>query len=205
MTFLPDAGRRRTLARLASLLIGAAALSACSPEKLQFKSIDITGADYAQNFSLTDHNGQLRTLQDFKGKVVVVFFGFTQCPDVCPTSMAELADVKRKLGADGARLQGLFITLDPERDTQELLKAYMNNFDATFLALRPTPEQLPAVAKDFKIFYKKTEGKTPGSYSLDHSAGSYVFDTEGRIRLYSRYGTGPEALASDIALLLKKG
>lgn len=177
---------------------------ACSEEpKLQFKSIDLTGADYAKGFSLTDHNGQLRSLKDFAGKVVVVFFGFTQCPDVCPTSMAELASITQMLGADGAKVQGIFISVDPERDTLEVLKAYMVNFDPTFLALRPTPEQLPGVAKDFKVYYKKVEGRSATSYSMDHSAGSYVFDTRGNLRLYSRYGSGVEALVGDIRLLLK--
>ncbi|WP_421954371.1 SCO family protein [Polaromonas sp.] len=200
-------GKRNAIKLIAgSALLTAAAglLSACSPEeKPQFKSIDLTGADYAKDFSLTDQNGQLRSVKDFAGKVVVVFFGFTQCPDVCPTSMAELASIKKELGADGDKLQAVFITVDPERDTPELLKAYMGNFDPTFLALRPTMEQLPQVAKDFKIYYKKVEGKTPGSYSMDHSAGSYVYDTKGRVRLYSRYGNGTEGLTSDIRLLLK--
>ena len=170
---------------------------------MQFKSIDLTGADYARGFALTDHNGQQRSLKDFAGKVVVVFFGFTQCPDVCPTSMAELASIKKALGADGAKLQGIFISVDPERDTVEVLKSYMLNFDPTFLALRPTPEQLPAVAKDFKIYYKKVEGRTDTSYSMDHSAGSYVFDTRGNLRLYSRYGSEVNGLVSDIRQLLK--
>ncbi len=198
--------RRRAVKTLVSLVALSAAsgfLIGCSPDKPQFKSIDLTGADYAQGFSLTDHNGQLRTLKDFAGKVVVVFFGFTQCPDVCPTSMAELAQVKQQLGPDGDKLQGIFITVDPERDTADMLKAYMGNFDPTFLALRPTLEQLPQVAKDFKIYYKKVEGKTPGSYTMDHSAGSYVFDEKGRIRLYNRYGSGADGLASDIRLLIK--
>ena len=170
---------------------------------MQFKSIDLTGADYARGFALTDHNGQQRSLRDFAGKVVVVFFGFTQCPDVCPTSMADLASIKKALGADGAKLQGIFISVDPERDTLEVLKSYMVNFDPTFLALRPTPEQLPAIAKDFKIYYKKVEGRTDTSYSMDHSAGSYVFDTRGNLRLYSRYGSEVEGLVSDIRQLLK--
>ena len=198
--------RRRAVKTVASLLALSTVsgfLLGCSPDKPQFKSIDLTGADYAQGFSLIDHNGQLRTLKDFAGTVVVVFFGFTQCPDVCPTSMAELAQVKQQLGADGDKLQGIFITVDPERDTAEMLKAYMGNFDPTFLALRPTLEQLPQVAKDFKIYYKKVDGKTPGSYTMDHSAGSYVFDEKGRIRLYNRYGSGADALASDIRLLIK--
>lgn len=178
-------------------------MSGCTDSKPQFASIDITGADYAKDFALADHNGQMRSIKDFAGKVVVVFFGFTQCPDVCPTSMAELAEIKKMLGADGGRLQGLFISLDPERDTPQVLKAYMGNFDPSFLALRPTLEQLPQLAKDFKIFYKKVEGKTPGSYTLDHSAGSYIFDPQGRVRLYSRYGSGVPALAADVQLLLK--
>lgn len=200
----PDRRRAvQTLAGTALLSMTAGLLIGCSPDKPQFKSIDLTGADYAQGFSLADHNGQLRTLKDFAGKVVVVFFGFTQCPDVCPTSLAELAQVKQLLGPDGDKLQAIFITVDPQRDTPELLKAYMANFDPGFLALRPTLEQLPQVAKDFKIYYKKVEGKTPGSYTMDHSAGSYVFDPKGQIRLYNRYGAGADVLASDIRLLLK--
>ena len=198
--------RRRAIGRLAGAAALAAAagwLTGCAPEKPQFKSIDLTGADYARAFSLLDQNGQLRTVKDFAGRVVVVFFGFTQCPDVCPASMAELSEVKRLLGADGSRLQAIFITVDPERDTPELLKAYMANFDPTFLALRPTLAELPQVAKDFKIYYKKVDGKAKGSYSMDHSAGSYIYDPQGRIRLYNRYGSGAEVLASDIRLLLK--
>jgi protein SCO1/2 len=178
-------------------------LSACSPDQPSFKGVDVTGADYAKGFSLPDHNGQLRSLKDFAGKVVVVFFGYTQCPDVCPTSLQELVEVKRMLGKEGERLQAVFITLDPERDTPELLKAYMDNFGPDFVALRPTPDQLVAVAKDFKIYYKKVEGKTATSYTLDHSAGTYTFDALGRLRLYNRYGVGAAALASDVAVLIK--
>jgi protein SCO1/2 len=180
-----------------------AGLMACSQDKPQFKAIDITGADYAKGFTLTDHHGQTRSLSDFKGKVVVLFFGYTQCPDVCPTSMTELAEVKRALGADGDKLQGVFITVDPARDTAELLQAYMANFDPSFVAFIPTPEQLALVAKDYKIYYKKVDGKTPTSYTVDHSAGSYVYDTQGNLRLYSRYGSGVQALVQDIQTLLK--
>lgn len=189
------------------LLTGAIGLfcliSACSEAKPQFKAIDVTGADYARDFQLTDHNGQPRTLKDFAGKVVVLFFGYTQCPDVCPTTLSELAEVKKLLDKDGDKLQGLFVTVDPERDTPEVLKAYMANFDPSFLALYTSPDQLPAVAKDYKVYYKKAEGKTPTSYAMDHSAGSYIYDTQGKLRLYTRYGSGPAALASDIQLLLK--
>ena len=179
------------------------ALAACSPDKPKFNAIDITGADYAKGLTLTDQNGQSRSLSDFKGKVVVLFFGYTQCPDVCPTSMTELVEVKRLLGVDASKLQGVFVTVDPARDTAELLKAYVSNFDPTFVAFTPTPEQLAVVAKDYKIYYKRVEGKTPTSYTVDHSAGSYVYDTQGNLRLYSRYGAGPQVLAQDIQTLLK--
>ena len=194
--------RRHALRVLAATLV-AGLLAACSPEALKFKSIDISGADYAKGFALADHNGAQRTLADFKGKVVVVFFGFTQCPDVCPTALADLAEVKRLLGPQGDKLQGLFVSVDPERDTPEVLKAYMTNFDPGFLALLPTAEQLPEVAKAFKIFYKKVEGPTPTSYTMEHSAGSYVFDPQGRVRLYTRQAVGAQGLAEDLALLLK--
>jgi protein SCO1/2 len=196
--------KRQALGALGvAVWLSSTALSACSPNQPSFKGVDITGADYAKGFSLLDHNGQVRSLADFAGKVVIVFFGYTQCPDVCPTSMQELADVKRLLGSDGDKLQGVFITLDPERDTPEMLKAYMANFDPSFLALHPTPEQLAAIAKDFKIYFKKVDGKTATSYTLDHSAGSYTFDTQGRVRLYNRYGSGAAALAADVAVLIQ--
>lgn len=186
------------------LLAGAVGLmSACSEKKQSFSAIDVTGADYARDFTLTDHNGQTRTIRDFSGKVVVLFFGYTQCPDVCPTSMAELAEVKKLLGKDGDRLQGLFITVDPQRDTPEVLKAYMTNFDPSFLALYTTPDKLAALAKDYKVYFKKVDGQTPTSYTMDHSAGSYVYDTQGKLRLYTRYGTGAAPLLADIKLLLQ--
>ena len=194
---------RRLAIRACAATLVACLLAACSPDAQKFKSIDITGADYAKGFALADHNGAQRTLADFKGKVVVVFFGFTQCPDVCPTALADLAEVKRLLGPQGDKLQGLFVSVDPERDTPEVLKAYMTNFDPGFLALRPTAEQLPEVAKAFKIFYKKVEGPTPTSYTMEHSAGSYVFDPQGRVRLYTRQAVGAQGLAEDLALLLK--
>ena len=194
----------KKIALYAGLAGAGALLAACSEQKPQFRAIDVTGADYARDFQLTDHNGQARSLKDFKGQIVVVFFGYTQCPDVCPTTLAELAEVKRSLGADGARLQGVFVTVDPERDTPEVLKAYMGSFDPAFVALRGTPEQLAAMAKDYKVYYKKVDGKTPTSYTMDHSAGSYVYDTQGRLRLYTRYGSGAQALADDVRLLLKQ-
>ena len=197
--------RNALFAASASLLaLSVGSLAACSETKAQLHGVDLTGADYAKDFQLTDHNGQLRSLKDFRGKLVIIFFGYTQCPDVCPTSMAELAEVKKMLGKDGDKLQGIFVTVDPERDTSELLKAYMANFDPGFLALRPTPEQLVALAKDFKIYFKRSEGKTPTSYTMDHSAGSYTYDTEGRLRIYNRYGMGAQAIADDAKVLLKQ-
>ncbi len=192
------------------LLAGGAAaalLTACSKggegSDSAFNAVDLTGADYAKDFSLTDASGQVRTMADFRGKVVAIFFGYTQCPDVCPTTMAELAEVKRQLGPDGVRLQPIFITVDPERDTPQVLAAYMANFDPGFIALRPTPEQLAAIARDFKVYYKKVDGTTPGAYTMDHSAATYLYDPQGRLRLYSRYGSGAPALVSDIRALLK--
>jgi protein SCO1 len=181
-------------------------LGACSPPsapaRAAFKGIDITGADYAKDLRLADANGQARSLSDFAGKVVVVFFGFTQCPDVCPTTMLELAQVKKSLGTDGERVQGIFVTIDPARDTAEVLKAYVGNFSPDFVALRGSAEETKLVAKDFKVFFAKVPGKTEGSYTMDHTAGSYVFDAKGRVRLFTRYGTGADALAHDLKLLL---
>ena len=198
--------KRNNLKRLAVLGLVVASMglvSACSDKKPSFAAIDVTGADYARDFSLTDHNGQTRTIRDFSGKVVVLFFGYTQCPDVCPTSMAELAEIKKLLGKDGDRLQGLFISVDPQRDTPEVLKAYMTNFDPSFLALYASPDKLAALAKDYKVYFKKVDGQTPTSYTMDHSAGSYVYDTRGKLRLYTRYGTGVAPLLADIKLLLQ--
>lgn len=198
---------RRSLLRATGAPLLATALApllvACGETRPQFKAIDVTGAEYARDFQLTDHDGRPRTLKDFRGKAVVVFFGYTHCPDVCPTTLSEIAEAKRLLGPDGAKVQGVFVTVDPQRDTPEMLKAYMANFGPDFVALHGTPEQLAAVAKEYKIYYKKVDGKTPDSYTMDHSAGSYVYDPQGRVRLYTRYGTGPEALASDLKVLLK--
>lgn len=183
-------------------MAAAVLFTACSPDAPKFTAIDITGADYAKDFALTDHNGQARTLKDFQGKVVMVFFGYTQCPDVCPTSMAEMAEIKKLLGKDGDRVQGLFVSVDPERDKPEMLKEYMAAFDPSFLALYTTPEKTAALAKDYKVYYKKVDGPTPTSYTIDHTAGSYVYDTTGRLRLFTRYGTKPELTAADVRQLL---
>ena len=190
--------------RTALLTLAASALAACAPEsKPQFKAVDITGADYAKDFPLPDADGRMRSIRDFQGKAVVVFFGYTQCPDVCPVTLTEIAEAKKLLGADGARVQGVLVTVDPERDKPELLKAYVANFGPDFIALRGTPEQTAQVAKDFKVFFRRVEGKAPGTYFMEHSAASFVYDPQGRLRLYSRYGSGAQALADDLKLILK--
>jgi len=199
--------RRSTITLIAryALLAGAAGLiAACSPKQAAFTAVDVTGAEYAKNFELTDHNGKVRHLQDFAGKVVVMFFGYTQCPDVCPTTMTELAGIKKDLGKDGDRLQVLFVTVDPARDTPDVLKGYMANFDPTFLALYAPPDKLAELAKEYKIYFKKVDGKSPTSYTMDHSAGSYVYDTKGQLRLFTRYGSDPKGLTEDIRILLKQ-
>lgn len=183
------------------LLAAALAVAACSaPERPQFKSTDITGADYARDFSLTDHNGQPRRLADFRGKVVTIFFGYTQCPDVCPTSLATMAEVLRRLGPDAAWVQVLFITVDPERDTPQLLAQYVPAFNPTFLGLYGDLTTTAAVARDFKVFYKKV-GEGP-NYTVDHSAGTFVFDPGGRLRLYVKHGESAAAITDDIRQLL---
>jgi protein SCO1/2 len=176
--------------------------TAPAPAALGFAGIDITGAEYARELSLPDVDGRVRTLAEFKGKVVVVFFGYTQCPDVCPTTMVELAGVKKALGPAGDDVQGIFITVDPERDTPQLLKAYVDNFGAGFVALRGNAEETKAAAKHFKVFYAKVPGRNESSYTVDHTAGSFVFDRAGRIRLFTRYGSGAEGLRSDLQRLL---
>ena len=186
---------------IASLLM---ILAACSP-KPEFKNIDITGGTaFGKDFSLLDPDGKLRTLNDFKGKVVVMFFGYTQCPDVCPTTLTEMQQVMTLLGPQSDKVQVLFVTVDPERDTATILKQYVPSFDARFLGLRPADEvALEKVTKDFKIYYKKVPGTSPGSYTIDHTAGSYAFDPEGRLRLYIKHAQGPETLAHDLKELLK--
>lgn len=220
-TFL---GLRRPPSRLLSLRLGLVAVGAvfagltAGCDKLpelrlastaeqnqaqDFEAIDLTGAQYAQDFVLPDSQGKVRRLADFRGKVTVVFFGYTQCPDVCPTTLSEMLEVKKRLGAAGERLQVVFVTVDPKRDTPAMLTAYMASFDPSFVALRPQDDaQLAQVAKEFKVFYKRVEGKVPEHYTMDHSAGTYVFDSAGKIRLFSRYGSGVDALVHDLGILL---
>lgn len=190
---------------LIAALLGAsfALLAGCSKPPVEFKGVDITGADYAKELNLADADGKPRTLADFKGKALVVFFGYVQCPDVCPTTLAEVAAVKKQLGAEGDKVQAVFVTVDPERDTPAVLKAYMANFGPDFVALHGTPEQTQKAAREFKVFYAKVPGKTEGSYTVDHTAASFLFDPQGRVRVYVRYGTGSEALAQDLKALLE--
>jgi protein SCO1/2 len=180
-------------------------LVGCVPSQPGFKNTDVTGADCCKDFRLTDHNGKARTLADFRGKVVVMFFGYTQCPDVCPTTMSEMKAVLQQLGADAPRVQMLFVTVDPERDTRELLANYVPAFDSSFLGLYGDMETTARTAKEFRVFYQKQPGSTPSSYTVDHTAGSYVFDSEGRVRLFVRHGDGGANLAADLRTLLKQG
>ena len=190
----------RTCCITALLLV----LTACSP-KPDFKNIDITGSTaFGKDFSLLDPDGKVRTLADFKGKVVVMFFGYTQCPDICPTTLTEMQQVMSILGPQSDKVQVLFVSVDPQRDTAAILKQYVPAFDPRFLGLRPTDDAaLEKVAKDFKIYYKKVPGTSPDSYTMDHTAGSYAFDPDGRLRLYIKHAQGPETLAHALKELLK--
>ena len=191
---------------LAALLASSLLLGACdrlgASAQPEFKNTDLTGLQYARDFALPDHNGKMRTLADFRGKAVLVFFGFTHCPDVCPTTLSEMASVMQQLGPDAERVQVLFISVDPERDTPQILSQYVPAFHPSFLGLVGNAAQTEAVVKEFKAFYQKVPGKEPGSYTVDHTAGSYVFDPEGRIRLFVRHGQGAEPIAHDLKLLL---
>ena len=178
-------------------------LAGCDSGKPRFNNVDITGANYARDFRLTDFSGKPRSLADFRGKVVVVFFGYTQCPDVCPTTLSDMAVVKKRLGPDGEKLQVIFVTLDPDRDTPQVLSQYVPAFDPGFLGLSGTRDETAAVAKDFKVFYQKVPGKTETSYTLDHTAGSYVFDREGRVRLFLRHAGAVEPIVEDLRKLVR--
>ena len=177
-------------------------LTACQPGGEKFVNTDVTGLEYAKDFALTDHNGKPRSLADFKGKAVVVFFGYTQCPDVCPTTMSEMANVMQALGDQADKVQVLFVTIDPARDTQAILAQYVPAFDKRFLGLYGDQAATEKVAKEFKVFYQKVPGKTEGSYTMDHTAGSYVFDPKGHIRLFIKHGQGTEPILHDLKILL---
>jgi len=189
---------------LAALLSGCGKPTGMDAAPLVLKGVDLSGANYARELALPDQDGRMRSLAEFKGKVLVLFFGYTQCPEVCPTTMAELAQVKKSLGPQGDSVQGIFVTLDPERDTPEILKRYVANFDPTFVALHGTPAQTQAAAKEFKVYYAKVPGKTAGSYTLDHTAASFVFDKQGRVRVFERYGADPQDVAADLKALINE-
>lgn len=187
---------------LAGLLLAAVAVAGCDKPDPgpRFRLTDVTGANFGKELALTDHHGKPRTLADFRGKVVTVFFGFTHCPDVCPTTLAEMAQVMKELGSDADRLQVLFVTVDPERDTQEVLSRYVPSFNPSFLGLYGNAEQTARAAREFKIFFQKQPSGS--SYSVDHSAGTYILDRQGRLRLFAQYGQGAAALLHDIRVLL---
>jgi len=173
-----------------------------TPAKSPFKAIDVTGAPMGGELRLTDHNGKPRTLADFRGKVVLVNFGYTQCPDVCPTTLADLAGAMKKLGADASQVQVLFVTVDPKRDKPELLREYLPAFDPSFLGLYGDADATKKVESDFRIYAQERPGKTPGTYTVDHAAQTFVFDRNGKLRLVMGYGMAPEAIASDVRVLL---
>jgi len=194
----------RAIAKAALLLLAVAfALAGCGPDTPQFKSSDVTGTAFGRDFALTDHTGKPRTLADFRGKAVVLFFGYTQCPDVCPTTLAALAEAMRQLGPDAAKVQVLFVTVDPERDTSELLSSYVTAFNPSFIGLSGDADATARTAKEFKILYQKQPGRTPESYTVDHSAGTFIFDPQGRLRLYVGYGQGADVFVHDIRELLR--
>lgn len=187
-------------------LLGLLALAGCQPGSApSFKGVDLTGVSYAQHLELPDAEGRMRSLADFRGKAVVLFFGYTQCPDVCPATLGELKLVKEAMGAQGAKVVGLFVTVDPERDTPELLREYLANFGPDMVALRGSAAQTQAVAKEFKVFYAKVPSKSGPGYTMDHTAASFLFDPAGKVRVYHRYGAGGEALRADLEQLLRSG
>ncbi len=186
---------RRLLPFLAALLAG------CG-QSPHFFSTDITGARFGRDFALTDSAGQVRRLADYRGKAVVIFFGYTQCPDVCPTTLSGMAETMKLLGEDAKRVQVLFITLDPERDTREVLAAYVPQFDPSFVGLSADLATTAATAKEFKVFYQRQPGSTPKTYTIDHTATSYAYDPQGRLRLLVQYSEPPQDLAADLKLLL---
>ena len=192
----------RRLAATAALIVLALS-AACSPETAKFKSSDVTGASFGRDFALTDASGKPRTLNDFRGKAVVVFFGYTQCPDVCPTTLATLAEAMKQLGPDADRVQVLFVTIDPARDTPALLNAYVPAFDSRFIGLYGDDDATQRVAREFKIIYQKQPGTTPDTYTMDHSAGTYIFDPQGRLRLFVGHGKTPEVFVHDLRAILR--
>ena len=194
----------KTRGLLASLLL-AGVLLGCQkspPPAPAFQATDITGAAFARDFELTDHNGRTRRLADFRGKVVAIFFGYTHCPDVCPTTLSDFAIALKSMGDDANRVQVLFVTVDPERDTPELLKQFVPAFNPNFLGMSTDAQHLKALTQEYKVVYQKTSERGPGDYLIDHSAGTYIYDPQGRLRLLMPYGSGADVIAHDLKALL---
>lgn len=202
---MSDSANSKRLLRFLAAFVAVLFLFGCNlPEAAKpFKSTNVTGIEIGKNFKLTDHHGQVRTLSDYKGKIVILFFGYTHCPDICPTTLSDLSQAMRMLGPDAEKVQVLFITLDPERDTQELLAQYVPAFNPSFVGLYGTPEQTAATATEFRLFYRKEPGKSAGDYTVDHSVGTYIYDRSGKLRLQTSYGQSVDALVHDIKLLLE--
>ena len=196
----------RALPRIAAALACTAlALAGCdrlAGSKTPFHGIDVTGSSIGKELNLTDHNGKPRTLADFRGKVVVVTFGYTQCPDVCPTTLSDLSSAVKKLGADASRVQVLFVTVDPKRDKPDLLKQYVPAFNPDFLGLYGDAAATRKATSDFKVYAEERAGKTADTYTIDHTAQTFAFDKEGRLRLVWGYGATSDAMASDVRILL---
>ena len=189
---------------VAAMVLAAFVLAGCqpAPQPPAFQATDITGAAFARDFRLTDHNGQVRSLADFKGQVVAIFFGYTHCPDVCPTTLSDFAAALEQLGPQGERVQVIFVTVDPERDTPDLLKQFVPAFNPRFLGMFTDAETLKRLATEYKVVYQKTSVKAADDYLIDHSAGTYVYDPQGRLRLLMPYGSSPDAIAQDLKTLL---
>jgi protein SCO1/2 len=198
----PKSSRLLVAAILWALAAGFVGGCGDRPEAPKFKLTNLSGVDFGKELSLTDHNGKPRTLADFRGRVVMVFFGFTHCPDVCPTALVEMAQVVKELGRDGDKVQGLLVTVDPERDTQQVLSQYVTAFNPGFLGLYGDAAATARAAKEFKVYYQKQPVKD-GGYSVDHTAGIYILDGQGRLRLYAQHNAGASAMLHDIRILLK--
>jgi len=192
----------KQILRVSILALVPAWLAGCGDTGVKFNSADISMVDYARDFALIDHNGKPRTLADFRGKAVVIFFGYTQCPDVCPTTMTGMAEAMKQLGADAEKVQVLFVTVDPERDTPQLLGQYVPVFNPSFLGLYSDPQTIAKTAQSFRVFYQKQPGSSPTTYTVDHTAGSFAFDPQGKPRLYIKHGEKPELIAQDLRLLI---
>ena len=184
-----------------AIIAGLAGCGLQSSEK-KFISADISGVDFGRNWMLTDHNGKNRTLDDFKGKAVVLFFGYTHCPDVCPTTLSDMAQALNKMGKEADKVQVLFVTVDPARDTQALLAKYVPAFNPGFLGLYGDEAATAQIAKEFHAYYQKQQGKNEQSYNVDHTSGSFVFDPSGKLRIFIKYGLKAESIAHDLRALL---